>query len=61
MKDQRLTPNEAAKVLNVSTDQVRAWCESGELPSYRSIHGWRKIDRNELIVFARKLPARLYK
>jgi len=54
MKDTRVTPNEAAKLLNVSADQVRQWCESGELPSYRSIHGWRKIDRKELIAFSRR-------
>jgi excisionase family DNA binding protein len=52
----RLTPAETATVLNVSADQVRKWCESGELPSYRSVHGWRKIDRAELIAFAQKLP-----
>lgn len=42
MTDTCVTPNEAAKLLGVSADLVRAWCESGQLPSYRSVH---EIDR----------------
>ena len=56
MMGTRVTPNEAAKLLGVSADRIRAWCESGELPSYRSVTGWRKIDRQELIAFVRQHP-----
>lgn len=45
MKDTRVTPNEAAKLLGVPADRVRTWGEEGRFPSYRSVHGWRKIDR----------------
>ena len=54
--DTRVTPNEAAKLLGVSADKVRAWCESGELSSYNSVHHWRMIERKELIAFARAHP-----
>jgi excisionase family DNA binding protein len=54
--EKRVTPNEAAKLLGVSAKRVRAWCDSGELPSYTSVHQWRMIDRNELIAFARRHP-----
>lgn len=54
--DARLSPAEAARMLGVSVDRVRAWCESGRITSYRSMHNWRMIDRNELITFARKYP-----
>lgn len=56
MKETRVTPNEAAKLLGVPADRVRTWCEAGRFPSYRSVHGWRKIDRLELIAFAKKHP-----
>lgn len=56
MKDSRVTPNQAAKLLGVSADQVRAWCESGSFKSYRSIKRWRKIERVELIAFAKRHP-----
>jgi len=59
MKDSRVTPNEAAKLLGVSADQVRAWCESGGLSSFRSIKGWRKMDRKALVAFAQKYPERV--
>ena len=52
----RLTPKEAAQLLGVSVGRIRAWCESGELPSYRSLHRWRLIDRKELVAFARRSP-----
>jgi excisionase family DNA binding protein len=55
--EKRLTPNEAATLLNVSVEKVRAWCESGDLPSYRSVHKWRLIDRNDLIRFTKRFPA----
>lgn len=45
MNAPRVTPNEAAKWLGVSAKQVWTWCESGALPGYRSVNGWRKIDR----------------
>lgn len=56
MKDTRVTPNEAAKLLGVPADRVRVWCEEGRFPSYRSVHGWRQSDRLELIAFARQHP-----
>ena len=34
----RLTPKEAAQLLGVTVGLIRAWCESGELPSYWSLH-----------------------
>lgn len=46
MQAPRVTPNEAAKLLGVSAEQVRRWRESGALSSYRSVQGWRKIDRH---------------
>ena len=52
----RLTPKEAAKLFGVSADRIRAWCEAGELPSYRSLHGWRLNERKELVAFARRSP-----
>ena len=55
-KGTRMTPNEAAKLLGVPAGRVRAWCEEGRFPSYRSIHGWRKVDGLELIAFAQKHP-----
>lgn len=56
MKDPLVTPNEAAKALAVTADKVREWCELGLLKSYRSIKGWRKIERQELIAFAKRHP-----
>lgn len=32
-----LTSNEAAKLLGVSGERVRTWCEEGRFPSYRSV------------------------
>ena len=43
-----LTPTDAARLLGVSPDSVRRWCEQGRIPGYRTPGGHWRIARRDL-------------
>lgn len=49
--EELLTPTDAAHVLNLSADTVRALCDRGELPALRTMGGrrlFRRVDVERL-------------
>jgi molybdopterin-binding protein len=47
----------AARLLGVSPDTVRRWCDAGRLPTTRDAAGKRRIDGADLAAFAVALAA----
>ena len=47
---------EAARILGVSQNTLRAWCEKGKLPVTRNpVNGYRLFRRSDLEAFLREL------
>jgi excisionase family DNA binding protein len=50
---------EAAEILGVSQNTVRAWAESGKIPAHRNpANGYRLFRRSELDAFLKKVRDR---
>jgi len=53
-----ITVKEAAKLLDVSPNTVRAWGESGRIPEYRHpVNNYRLYRRKDLMAINRKLTS----
>jgi excisionase family DNA binding protein len=53
-----LTPSQVARLLEVSSDTVRAWADAGRLACLRTSAGHRLFRRQDVDEFARNRPAR---
>lgn len=53
MSSRLLTPRQAAKLVGVSESTVRRWCDAGLLRVSKTAGGHRRIERRELLEFAR--------
>lgn len=43
-----MPPSDAARILGVSADTIRAWCDSGQLRCERTSSGHRLVRRSEV-------------
>jgi excisionase family DNA binding protein len=52
-----ISPQQAAARLGLSHNTIRAWCESGKLPSKRLPSGRLRILASDLVQFYQSLPS----
>jgi excisionase family DNA binding protein len=56
--DEQLTTKQVADVLRVSESSVKRWCDSGVIPTVRTVGGHRRIARSALMQFLKSAAGR---
>ncbi len=56
--DEQLTTKQVADVLRVSESSVKRWCDSGVIPTVRTVGGHRRIARSALMQFLKTAAGR---